>query len=63
MSVSKSTIGCTLSACIAAEISKGATVVEAVQNAKDFITLALKTSADVSLGAGHGPLLHHLLVQ
>jgi hydroxymethylpyrimidine/phosphomethylpyrimidine kinase len=53
--------GCTLAACIAAEIGKGAGVVDAVSTAKQFMSEALKLSANVNIGKGHGPLMHHLM--
>lgn len=52
--------GCTLAACIAAEISKGASVVDAVRSSKQYLTTILKASASSCIGKGHGPLLHHL---
>ena len=45
--------GCTLSAAIATELAKGASPFEAVKNAKEFITTAIKFS--LPLGSGHGP--------
>ncbi len=49
--------GCTLSAAIAANLSKGKTLKEAVQEAKTFITEAID-NAPADLGSGHGPLNH-----
>jgi len=54
--------GCTLAACIAAEIGKGCDVVTAVKNAKDFISRAISISAHARVGNGHGPLLHHAVL-
>ncbi len=45
--------GCTFASAIAAELAKGRSVPEAVQAAKEFITMALRNS--LSLGKGHGP--------
>ncbi len=45
--------GCTLSAAIATELAKGASVFDAVKNAKKFITTAIKFS--LPIGNGHGP--------
>jgi len=45
--------GCTFASAIAAELAKGKSVPEAVQVAKEFITMALRHS--LSLGEGHGP--------
>ncbi len=50
--------GCTLSSAIAAYLARGATIVEAVRAAKDYITRALKAGADYRLGHGHGPVHH-----
>ncbi|MEK3886717.1 bifunctional hydroxymethylpyrimidine kinase/phosphomethylpyrimidine kinase [Bacillus sp. FSL K6-3431] len=48
--------GCTLSSVIAANLAKGATPIEAIQIAKDYITTAITHSFD--LGHGHGPVHH-----
>ncbi|MGX7420527.1 bifunctional hydroxymethylpyrimidine kinase/phosphomethylpyrimidine kinase [Carnobacterium gallinarum] len=48
--------GCTFSACITAELAKGASVKEAVEIAKAFIEAALSYPIDV--GHGHGPTNH-----
>ena len=48
--------GCTFSACIAAELAKGAKVVDAVKTAKAFITAAI--SHPLNIGHGHGPTNH-----
>lgn len=48
--------GCTLSSAIACELACGASVPEAVQLAKDYITATL--SHDPNLGKGNGPLNH-----
>ena len=48
--------GCTLSSAIAAGLAKGQTVREAVENAKDYISEALRAGLD--LGKGSGPLDH-----
>ncbi len=45
--------GCSFSATITAELARGATVAEAVRNAKEFITGAVEHSLD--LGRGQGP--------
>ncbi|MBI2880850.1 MAG: bifunctional hydroxymethylpyrimidine kinase/phosphomethylpyrimidine kinase [Candidatus Tectomicrobia bacterium] len=49
--------GCTLSAAIAANLAKGHALPEAVRQAKEFITEAIR-DAPQGLGAGHGPLNH-----
>ncbi len=48
--------GCTYSAAICAGLAKGLSVVEAVKEAKDYVTFAIQNSFD--LGSGHGPLNH-----
>ncbi|WP_456276077.1 bifunctional hydroxymethylpyrimidine kinase/phosphomethylpyrimidine kinase [Bacillus sp. AK128] len=48
--------GCTFSAAIAAHLAKGASVFEAVQQAKSYIQLAI--THDLQLGGGHGPTNH-----
>lgn len=50
--------GCTLSAAIAARLACGATMADAVADAKAYITEALKAGSDVTTGAGHGPVNH-----
>ncbi|MBC1605843.1 bifunctional hydroxymethylpyrimidine kinase/phosphomethylpyrimidine kinase [Listeria rocourtiae] len=48
--------GCTFSACITAELAKGATTEYAVRTAKAFITRAI--SEPIYIGHGHGPTNH-----
>lgn len=48
--------GCTLSSAIAAEIAKGADLVTAIQNAKNYLTECI--AAGLDLGAGSGPMDH-----
>ncbi len=48
--------GCTFSACIAAELSKGKSVKKSILLAKDFITQAI--SNPINIGHGHGPVNH-----
>jgi hydroxymethylpyrimidine/phosphomethylpyrimidine kinase len=50
--------GCTFASAIAAELAKGATVREAAQAAKVYVTQAIRGSVDWHLGRGHGPLNH-----
>ena len=50
--------GCTLSSAIAAHLALGATLVEAVQHARDFVRGALLGGASVKTGQGSGPLNH-----
>jgi hydroxymethylpyrimidine/phosphomethylpyrimidine kinase len=48
--------GCTFASAIAAGLAKGLSVPEAVQQAKDYITTALRHAP--GLGNGHGPVHH-----
>ncbi|MCQ2404157.1 MAG: bifunctional hydroxymethylpyrimidine kinase/phosphomethylpyrimidine kinase [Lentisphaeria bacterium] len=48
--------GCTLSSAIASQLALGCSLPEAVRNAKDYLTGALRH--DPALGHGHGPLDH-----
>jgi hydroxymethylpyrimidine/phosphomethylpyrimidine kinase len=48
--------GCTFSSAIAAGLAKGLKPLQAIQTAKQYITLAIKTAA--ALGHGHGPTNH-----
>jgi hydroxymethylpyrimidine/phosphomethylpyrimidine kinase len=48
--------GCTYSAAICAGLAKGFHVLDAVEDAKEYVTQAIKNS--FNLGKGHGPLNH-----
>ena len=48
--------GCTYSAAICAGLAKGLPVLDAVKEAKDYVTFAIQNSFDI--GKGHGPLNH-----
>lgn len=48
--------GCTYSAAVCASLARGFSPLDAVKEAKDYITFAIKRSFD--LGKGHGPLNH-----
>ena len=48
--------GCTFSACLTAELAKGAPLKSAVKTAKDFITAAIYHP--LNIGHGHGPTNH-----
>ncbi len=50
--------GCTFSSAIAAELAQGKEVEEAVDIAKQYITLAIQNSLDI--GHGYGPLNHRV---
>lgn len=48
--------GCTYSAAICAGLAKGFSILEAVKEAKNYVTFAIENSFDI--GKGHGPLNH-----
>ena len=50
--------GCSLSSAIASELAKGKPVIEAVENAKDWLTQAIQHSDELDVGAGPGPVHH-----
>jgi hydroxymethylpyrimidine kinase/phosphomethylpyrimidine kinase len=50
--------GCTLSAAMAANLTLGMSVPDALRAAKSFVTRALAGAAGWRLGSGHGPLDH-----
>jgi hydroxymethylpyrimidine/phosphomethylpyrimidine kinase len=50
--------GCSLSSAVAARLAKGATLAEAVREAKNWLSGALAAGADYKLGNGHGPVHH-----
>jgi hydroxymethylpyrimidine/phosphomethylpyrimidine kinase len=50
--------GCSLSAAVAANLARGAGVLDAIGEAKAFVARALVGSAGWQLGAGHGPIDH-----
>jgi hydroxymethylpyrimidine/phosphomethylpyrimidine kinase len=50
--------GCTLSSAIASGLAQGKSVEEAVRQGKEYITGAIRASADYQLGHGHGPVHH-----
>jgi hydroxymethylpyrimidine kinase/phosphomethylpyrimidine kinase len=50
--------GCSLSAAIAAHLAQGATVLDAVREAKSFVAKGLAGGAGWRLGGGHGPIDH-----
>lgn len=50
--------GCTLSSAIAAGLAKGLDLNEAVQQAKNYISAAIKASDGLKIGHGHGPVHH-----
>jgi hydroxymethylpyrimidine kinase/phosphomethylpyrimidine kinase len=50
--------GCTLSSAIAAGLARGLSVEQSVRQAKEYITGAILSGADYSIGKGHGPVHH-----
>jgi hydroxymethylpyrimidine/phosphomethylpyrimidine kinase len=50
--------GCTLSSAIAAHVARGLSVEDAIGAAKDYLTGALRESAALKVGGGHGPVNH-----
>lgn len=50
--------GCTLSSAIAAFMAQGMALKDAVQEAKHYITEAIKAGADIAIGGGFGPVNH-----
>ena len=48
--------GCTFSACMTAELAKGASMEQAIKTAKDYITAAI--IHPLNIGHGHGPTNH-----
>jgi hydroxymethylpyrimidine kinase/phosphomethylpyrimidine kinase len=48
--------GCTLASAIAANLALGKSLIEAVENAKKFVTEAIRTAPN--LGRGHSPINH-----
>lgn len=50
--------GCTLSAAIAALLPQRATTLDAVRDAKEWLTGALQAADQLNVGHGHGPVHH-----
>ncbi|HYF56470.1 MAG TPA: bifunctional hydroxymethylpyrimidine kinase/phosphomethylpyrimidine kinase [Salinarimonas sp.] len=50
--------GCTLSSAIAAGLARGATLLDAVESAKAYISSAIAASDRLAIGHGHGPVHH-----
>lgn len=50
--------GCTMSSAIAAELAKGASLTQAVEHAKSYISGAIASGKDIKTGLGNGPLNH-----
>ncbi|MBS8260238.1 bifunctional hydroxymethylpyrimidine kinase/phosphomethylpyrimidine kinase [Roseibium polysiphoniae] len=50
--------GCTLSSAIAAGFAKGLGLVDAVSQAKAYVSAAISSADQLNIGAGHGPVHH-----
>jgi len=50
--------GCTLSAAIAALLPQHADPIDAIRAAKAYLTSAIASSGELSVGSGHGPVHH-----
>ncbi len=50
--------GCTLSAAITAFLARGLCLEDAIAEAKNYITEAIRNGADIATGHGHGPVNH-----
>ena len=50
--------GCTLSSAIAAFIARGLSLEDAISEAKNYVTEAIRAGADVNIGNGIGPVNH-----
>ena len=50
--------GCTLSSAIAAGLAKGEELAAAAQEAKTFVSAAIRASQRLAVGGGHGPVHH-----
>lgn len=50
--------GCTLSAAIAAGLAKKRSMVEAIREAKAYVSAAISAADDLKIGGGHGPTHH-----
>lgn len=50
--------GCTLSSAIASFLARGYDIMQSVTQAKRYVTEAIRSGADISVGHGHGPVNH-----
>lgn len=50
--------GCTLSSAIAAGLAKGLDLLDAVAQAKHYVTAAIQQADKLKIGTGHGPVHH-----
>ena len=53
--------GCTFSSAFAAFLAKKQDAAEAFSKAVSYVNKLIELSKDLSVGHGHGPLLHHAL--
>lgn len=54
--------GCTLSSAIATKLAFGCDLPEAVRQAKDYVSRAIRAGKDLQVGNGNGPLWHFVPV-
>jgi hydroxymethylpyrimidine/phosphomethylpyrimidine kinase len=50
--------GCTFSAAIAAFLARGSSIIDAVKEAKLYLTQAIRVGAQITIGKGNGPVHH-----
>ena len=50
--------GCTLSSALASYLAQGFSISDAVQHAKDYLTQALQSGSQFTIGKGFGPVDH-----
>lgn len=50
--------GCTFSAAIAAFLARGCTILDAITQAKEYLTRAVDAGKSLNIGRGHGPVHH-----
>ncbi len=50
--------GCTLSSAMASYLAQGSSLVDAAQQAKNYLTQAIRSADALSIGQGHGPVDH-----
>lgn len=55
--------GCTLSSATASFLALGYSTEDAIQQAKNYLTQALKAGSDMQIGKGHGPVNHFFAPQ
>jgi hydroxymethylpyrimidine/phosphomethylpyrimidine kinase len=55
--------GCTFASAVAAWLARGFTVQEAAENAKKYITEAIRRADEMNVGSGHGPVNHFFMLK